>query len=248
MSARHFECCVTEKLWLTPWIFRIRFETKKKLNYEPGQFVSIVIPSERSGVKHGRRTYSLANPCELGKKEGYELCIKLVPNGAGSNYMASLEKGHRFEMLAPYGDFNFENPGDRKVVFIANSTGVAPLKAMAQSKLFRESTSPENALYVFGARTQKDVIYADVFTSLGIETVIALSRAEPGWNGFNGRVTDYLKTLPLDWSWHTSEFYICGGEEMVDEARRILVQGRSVDAKHIHTETFFASRIQKNVA
>ena len=41
-----------------------------------------------------------------------ELCVKLVEEGPGTNYLAKLREGDVFRVMAPYGDFVFEpKPG-----------------------------------------------------------------------------------------------------------------------------------------
>src|SRR5205823_6638853 len=83
---------------------------------------------------------------------------------------------------------------------------------------------------------------------LGVESVVALSQPTDQWKGFRGRVTDYLRSLPSDWPWHTTDFYLCGNGEMLDEVRKILLGGRGVDPRSVHLEAYFAPGLATPVA
>ncbi|HTL12172.1 MAG TPA: FAD-binding oxidoreductase, partial [Bdellovibrionota bacterium] len=110
MPAREITCTVTEKTWITNTVVHIRFEPSKAFRFEPGQFLSVVVPSEDK--RPPRRAYSFAFPYDLAKKNGYELLIKVLEDGTGSRYMARLEKGDTFKAFAPYGDFLYHPPKD----------------------------------------------------------------------------------------------------------------------------------------
>ncbi|MGZ3699756.1 MAG: ferredoxin--NADP reductase, partial [Bdellovibrionota bacterium] len=219
MPATEVRCKITEKLWITPTVMRIRFEPSKKFRFEAGQFLSVVIPSLSSKVKPLRRAYSFAAP---DREEGYELCIKHIEDGPGSSYMAGLDVGDSFQAFAPYGDFVYEQREARRVCFVSTGTGVAPFKAMAMSRKFQENP-PLSALSVFGARDQEELLYTGFFEKLGVQEAAALSQPKAGWNGYRGRVTDYLKSLGAEWAWRETDFYLCGNGAMVTDVRKILL-------------------------
>jgi ferredoxin-NADP reductase len=212
----------------------VRFEPDKKFNYEPGQFLSVYVPA---GGKPLRRAYSLASP---DKKSGYELCIRLstvAPFGKGSSYLASLRPGDLFTATAPYGNFLYRPRAQRKLCMIATSTGIAPFRAMALSEAFK-SSPPAKSLLIFGATHQSEILYPGEFESAGFETVACLSNPAPGWQGFHGRVTDYLRKLGSHWPFHGTDFYICGNGNMIAEVCSILREERGVSASAIIYENF----------
>ncbi len=222
---------------------RIRFEPSRKFDFEPGQFVSLRVPGVREGGREVRRAYSLATP---DAKSGYELCIKLVLEGRGSCFFAALKPGDSFDLYAPYGDFIYEPSDAKAVCFISTGTGIAPFLSMARCKAFKDHW-PERVTSLFGAYSQEDIIYPGLMTELGIEEVVALSRPRPGWEGFRGRVTDYLKALPKDWGWKTTDFYLCGNGNMVEDAVRIL-EAMGVPEARIRKEIFFTNPNQRAAA
>jgi ferredoxin-NADP reductase len=234
-AARSITCQVTETQWLTPTVVGIRFEPNKRFAFEAGQFLSLIVPGTEKSEKPARRIYSFSSEPE---QAGYQLCIKVVPGGIGSNYMASLKVGHTFKATAPYGDFLYEPAKGNHVCFIATGTGVAPFRAVAMGERFSESPPP-SALMLFGARTEDEIVYPGFFESMGIHTVNAISKPTPNYKGYHGRVTDFLRALPTDWNWHSTEFYLCGNGAMIMEARRILLEGHGVPEKHVHQEAYF---------
>ncbi len=235
MPAREVACKVIEKKWLTPTVVSLRFEPSKKFRFEPGQFLSVVVPNPAGG-RPLRRAYSFATAPE----QGFGLCVKHLPGGPGSSYLAALKEGDSFKAFAPYGDFFYEPRLGRQACFISTGTGVAPFISMLHSSHYRENP-PAKAISLFGARTEDEIIYPGLFRSLGLEEVNAISQPKAPWQGFKGRVTDYLKSLPGDWGWHSTDFYICGNGEMVAEVRKILREGHGVPETSILQEVYFVA-------
>ncbi len=236
MFASRLKCRVIETRWATPSVFLVRFKPSKFFTFQPGQFVSVVIPTNSGPVK---RCYSLANSPEESKLQGaYELCVKLVPGGVGSTFMSELKPGQDFFAHAPYGAFLYEpvEPG-RGVVFVSTATGIAPFRSMAASRVFQAS-KPAHSLILYGARDEKEVLYERDFRQLGVEMVAAVSRPASGYSGFSGRVTDYLRQLPPEFPWHKTDFYLCGNGDMVQEVSALLQAGRGVSPDAIHKENF----------
>jgi ferredoxin-NADP reductase len=239
MPAREVVCKIVEKIWVTPTVMAIRFEPSKKFRFEPGQFLSIVVP--RAEGKPLRRAYSFAGAPE----EGFRLCVKWVQGGPGTEYLRGLKIGDSFKAFAPYGDFLFEPRPHRSVCFVSTGTGVAPFIAMVNSEAYRENP-PEHAMSVFGCRSEEEILYSQLFEKAGVKAVVALSQPKGPWNGFKGRVTDYLASLPNDWAWHTTDFYICGNGEMAEQVKKVL-KARGVPDTAVHAEVYFVApdRVKK---
>ena len=49
MPAKEYLCKVTQVKWLTPTVIDLRFEPAKKFSFEPGQFISVVVPDPKGG-------------------------------------------------------------------------------------------------------------------------------------------------------------------------------------------------------
>jgi ring-1,2-phenylacetyl-CoA epoxidase subunit PaaE len=235
VAGKHFSCKIIEKTWVTPTVMQIRFEASKRFSFEPGQFLSVVVPVG-AGQKPVRRIYSLsAAPHE----RYYELCVKHM-NGPGTNYLKSLNVGDSFDAAAPYGDLVYETKAGRNAVFISTGTGIAPFKSIVQSKRFKDHF-PDRAFMVFGARTVDEIIYPGMFAKLGMKEVNCVSdQPAPLPKGvFQGRVTDWLKSLPADWDWQITDFYLCGNGAMVADVVKFLKNIHHVPESSIHKEVYF---------
>jgi ferredoxin-NADP reductase len=239
-AKKHF-CRVIDKTWMTPEVMRVRFESEKKFTYEAGQFLSLVIPQDQGPPV--KRLYSFATAPEEAGRQGYELCVKYIPGGIGSEYLGRLQAGDRFEILAPYGDFRFNTPAERAVCAIVTGTGIAPLIAILRSQRLR-GTLPKEVLCIVGSRHEDQILYHGMLESMGIRAVHAISKPREGFTGFHGRVTDYLRQLPADWNWHQTDFYLCGSAAMTQEVSKILRGGHGVVASAIRQEVFSPGRPQ----
>ena len=237
MPAREYDCKVTELIWLTPTCFTLRFEPSKSFAYEPGQFLSVMLPNGDPEVRTVRRIYSFASS---GKKSGYELCVQRVQGGLGSNYLASLKPGDTIRISAPFGDFFYETHPHRNVCMIATSTGIAPFKAMVLSEHFKKN-KPAAAMMLLGVRNEKEILFPGLFEKHGVEELHAVSQPLGPWDGFKGRVTDYLKALPESWPWQETDFYICGNGHMIEEVVHYLIKVRGVPKNAVRQEAYFST-------
>src|SRR3954451_19967505 len=116
MKPSEFRCTVKAFRMLTPTVFETTFATEQPLPFEAGQFISVIIPGAGPKGRDLRRAYSIASGPET---VPVELCVKLVEDGPGTNYLHSLKPGDPFRIMAPYGDFVHHPKPDRYVCFIA---------------------------------------------------------------------------------------------------------------------------------
>jgi len=237
MPAKEYQCEVKSFKMITPTVFELGFDTSEPVEFEAGQFFSIVIPGAGPKGRDLRRAYSIASPPE---KRPIELCVKLVEGGPGTNFLIKLRPGDRFRAFASYGDFTYEPKEGRAACFIATGTGIAPFRSMVFSKKFQE-TLPTQSFCLLGVREEEEVIYTDEFTSVpGLKWVAAVSKPshQGTWKGFKGRVTDWLRAQGSDFPWSTTEFYLCGNGAMIDETKALLAE-RGVDKASIHQEIYY---------
>lgn len=235
MKPIEYQCTVTSFRMLTPTVFETTFEPNQPLEFKAGQFMSIIIPGAGPSGRDLRRAYSIASPPET---RPVELCIKLVEGGPGTNYLFKLRPGDKFRAFASYGDFIYKPKPGRGVCFISTGTGIAPFRSMALSEHFTAHL-PVKTLCLFGVRKEDELLYLDAFDNVpGFQFLPAVSRPEPSWTGFKGRVTDYLRALGDDFNWAETDFYLCGSGEMIAEVKAILT-ARSVQKDAIHQELYY---------
>jgi CDP-4-dehydro-6-deoxyglucose reductase, E3 len=110
--------------------------------YSPGMFVSITIPL---GNEVRVRPYTIATSPEDG--EPFELCFNLVPNGPGAAWIFERKVGDLLEFTGPFGAFTLERAPNSELVFIAEATAIAPIRAMLRRTLTQPAVHRTHLLY-----------------------------------------------------------------------------------------------------
>jgi ferredoxin-NADP reductase len=202
--------------------------------YEAGQFVLIKLPHPETGDELSR-AYSIARA----PQQGCELIlnIEIIPDGRLTPLLDQVEVGEEIDVQGPFGYFKLKSPPEKSLVFVATSVGVAPLRAMIETVL-NENPERKVALY-FGVRSQEHIFYEKDFEELAtkygnFEFVLTLSQPAEGWEGSKGRVTAILPKIEFD---SDTDFYLCGGKPMIDDAKKILLK-KNIPEEQIYFEQF----------
>ena len=186
--------------------------------YQAGQAVLI-------GTHGGtvRRPYSIAaSPEESRREDSIELLIGVDANGAPGLHL-TLAAGTQVDVEGPLGAFTFpSHPQERRFVFIAGGTGIAPLRAMLHHAL----VIPHREIGVFySARTPEEFAYQDELRTLAAAGQIELHQtvtrtADDAWQGARGRID----RAGLDRLIHDPETlcFVCGPPSLVTEMPRLL--------------------------
>src|SRR5213079_2812887 len=104
------------------------------LVFRPGQFISCLLPV---GEERLIRPYSIASSPEEG--DCLELVVDRVPGGPGSHYLFGLQIGATLRFTGPWGTFTLDRAPAGEAVFIADGTGIAPIRPM-----LRRSRAPRH--------------------------------------------------------------------------------------------------------
>lgn len=209
---------VSEIRNLSDATYVVRF-SRRGMVFRPGQHLVV----GALGMSDARE-YSIYS----GKDEEYlEIIVREVENGIVSRKLRRLNPGNNLEVSGPYGFFltNAQPPVNKKILFIASGTGIAPFHSFVK-------TYP-NADYtiVHGIRTIDEAYEKESYASG--RYISCTSRDEKG--DFHGRVTAYLKTIDIE---KDTMVYLCGNSDMVFESIDIL-QEKGLSNSHIFTEVYF---------
>ncbi|WP_193161763.1 NADH:ubiquinone reductase (Na(+)-transporting) subunit F [Microbulbifer hainanensis] len=152
-----------------------------------------------------------------------------VPGGIGSSYMFNLATGDRVQVSGPFGSFRASGTG-REMVIIGGGAGMAPLRSIIVDQL-RNRRSTRKISFWYGARSLREVFYAEAFHQLAAEygnfawrLGLSEPRAEDNWSGPCGYISDivaeqYLRSHP---EIGNCEFYLCGPPPMLKACIAIL--------------------------
>lgn len=197
------------------------------------------------------RAYSMANhPAE---KQRVMLNIRIalpppgnasLPPGVVSSWLFSLRPGDEITLRGPYGHFAVD-PGDNELVFIGGGAGMAPLRAQILDLLETQGARRKMS-YWYGARSLRELYYADLFERLqgefdNFSWHPALSAPEAGdaWKGDQGFIHQvaldrYLGSHPAPAS---CDYYLCGPPLMVQSVLTML-DDLGVAEERIHYDDF----------
>ena len=166
-----------------------------------------------------------------------ELCVKNT-GGSGSKYLFSLKEGEEVEFLGPMGKFGVNKKlKNHDLIFIAVSTGIAPLKSMIFDLL--ESGFKKKIILIKSARHEEDMLYDEEFSVLkekysNFEFHNILSQPKEKTEN-KGYVQDFIeKFTPKNFD---GDFYICGLSPMINAVKEIL-DSRGVKEDRIFYEKY----------
>jgi len=178
---------IREVLPATPRARLLRLDLAgRTFDYAAGQAVTV--------GTHGldtRRPYSLASAAEDAQRDGWlELLVGVDANSQAGAHLA-LEPKTMVDVEGPFGTFTFPaHPQERRFVFIAGGTGIAPLRAMLRHAL----ASPHRDIGLFySARTPDDFAFESELREMAesgtIELRQTVTRAnQTDWSGARGRL------------------------------------------------------------
>lgn len=234
-------CTVTENINLTDTVFLLKFDLSQAVPFKPGQYISTVIPGAGVEGRNLRRPYSVASGPE---DRSVELCIKLVDKGPGSTFLKTRKPGDTFSSFFPYGHFVYVPKPERNLVFLATGTGISPFRSFVRSELFKNNR-PKKVTTLFGVREDTEILFKEEFLRVeGMKFIECVSRPEsPGFSGYKGRITDYLKQNARQLELNSSEFYLCGNGAMISEMKEFLMLN-GVEKTSIHQEIYFKPKVE----
>ncbi|MGV9415373.1 2Fe-2S iron-sulfur cluster-binding protein [Nocardia sp. NPDC003693] len=209
-------------------VFDIPEELRERFTYQPGQFLTLRIPSELTGSV--ARCYSLASSPHVDDK--LKVTVKRTVDGYGSNWVCdNLIAGSEIEVLPPSGVFTPKNLDTDLLLFAAGS-GITPIMSIAKSALARGNG---RIVVVYANRDLESVIFAAELRELADkhpQRLVVLHWLEP----LQGLPTvEALATLTAPYAGY--EAFMCGPKPFMDRVHDALAQ-LEVPRNRTHAEVF----------
>ncbi|MBD5370284.1 MAG: dihydroorotate dehydrogenase electron transfer subunit [Bacteroides sp.] len=179
---------VVENRRLTSRTFLMRLRGPEWVIEQPGQFVNLAIEG-----KYLRRPISV---CDY---EGDTVTLLYDTVGEGTSEMSRWAPGYVADILAPLGTGFDPLRGGDSPLLLGGGIGVAPLYRLAREL----KAGGKKPCVILGFNTAADVVWADEFRALGVDTHVATVDGSEGTKGF---VTD---VEAIHDAAHTY-FYACG--------------------------------------
>lgn len=187
------------------------------LSYAAGQSMTLALPV---GGEILVRTFSLASaPDGSGT---IAMTIKAHASGRATRWLHdALAVGARLKARGPAGRFTIDRRRGDRLALVSGGSGASPLMAMLRHLA---ATAPDSDVHwLHAARTPRDILFAREIADLqgrmpGLKATMVVSRPEPGWFGFTGRLGRRLVSVALP-DYGRREVFCCGPTGLMEEAR-----------------------------
>ena len=231
-------------------VFEIPQEHAEAFAYKPGQFLTVGVPSDQTGL--AARCYSICTP----PGESLTVTVKRTVDGYASNWLNdNLRPGDTLRVLPPSGIFSPKDWTEDLLLF-AGGSGITPIMSIVRTALAQHS----NRVVLFYAnRDEKSVIFASALAELAaahpdrlqvfhwLETVQGLpsedqlrefAAAYPTWTSFCCGPAPYMKSVSdalraLDFPRarrHQEKFVSLGGNPFGDVEEVLAAQATLISA------------------
>ncbi len=207
---------------LAPDVMRLclRLDGGAALRYHAGQYINIVLAD---GAK---RSFSFA--AAPGTSDEIELHVRRIPGGRFTTAVfTAMKLGDAIRFEGPLGAFTLREDSAKPILFVAGSTGFAPVKSMLEHA-FRNGLRRRMVLY-WGVRRRADLYLGDLAAQWAREhdnftfvPVLSEPGPEDEWTGRTGLVHEAILADYPDLSAH--QIYACGSVQMVAAAQPAFVE------------------------
>lgn len=223
---------VREVVIATPRARIVRLDLgEHEFAYEAGQAVLVGVHGNAK-----RRPFSLSSaPADARRDRALELLVGTDASDTPAEAFVPVVNG-LVDVEGPLGSFTLpRQPAERRFLFIAGGTGVAPLRAMLRHAL----TIPHDSIgFFYSARTPDEFAYADELGALAaggrIDLRLTITRTTPtDWTGGRGRMTRAaLAELVHD---PGTLCFVCGPPALVEEVP-LLLRELGIPPERVRTE------------
>lgn len=204
------------------------------ITFEAGQWLSLHLPvddPERPLV----RAYSLAAPPSPSGE--LVLCLDLVPDGLGSEYLFERRPGDEIVFGGPLGRFVLPE-GEAPILWIARYTGIVPFRAMLGS--LKQHPPADRVTLLYSAPRPEDLAYhAEFLRAAGeypwFDLISLVDEPGEGWAGLTGDAIEHLPGIAGDRADLTP--MVCGTQEFVRPVRDWFYE-RGYDRRAVKWENY----------
>ncbi len=214
--------------------------------YLPGQFVTLKLDIDGKKIK---RSYTISS--SPSRPHTLEITVKRVPGGLVSNWLCdNIKLGDQIDASGPAGKFSCFNYPSQKILCIGGGSGITPV--MSMSRWVVDTAADVDVHLLAAHRSPVDVVYrrelevmASRASSFRVSITVSSAKGPEPWTGLTGRVTaDMLQLVCPDL--HERHVFMCGPAPFMDAVKDCLKK-LDYPMANLHTESFGAGRVAKNV-
>ncbi len=238
MAERHARVAKVSTLHPDVLVIEAELTDPPELSWRAGQFVSLRCP--RGDDPNARRSYSIASSPAV--RSRFELLVKLIPDGIGSDLFRNLGAGDELHFTGPMGFFTCDLQHSGDVVFAATGTGIAAALPMIEELVGRAETG--KILLFWGMRTEAELYWLDRLDALAarsprVSFAVCLSR--PATQSQSQALTGHINLHVLAAAPALAQpvYYLVGNGAMVRDLKKGLIDAGVDRKKQIRTEIFY---------
>ena len=215
-AARAWSAAVESMQRLAPDVMQVilKLEGGARIAFYAGQYINIVLDD---GAK---RSFSFATAPAVNDR--IELHIQRIPGGRYTTHVFErMRPGERVRFEGPLGAFFLREDSAKPMIFVAGSTGFAPVKSMLEYA-FGRGMKRRMILY-WGVRRPQDLYrrelpekWAREHANFSFVPVISHPAPEDAWQGRTGLVHEAILADFPDLGGY--QVYACGSAAMVEAA------------------------------
>jgi len=200
----------------------------QRLRYAPGQFLTLRIPSDRTGSV--ARCYSLSSSPFT--DDALTVTVKRTVDGYASNWLCDhAHPGMRIHVLAPSGTF-VPKTLDADFLLLAAGSGITPMMAICKSALTEGSG---RVLLFYANRDERSVIFGGALRELAAKYPDRLTVVH--WLESVQGLPTAAALAQLAAPYTDRQAFICGPGPFMQAAQDAL-EALKVPAKQVHIEVF----------
>lgn len=224
--------------------FNVPDALREQYRYRPGQHLTLKTSINGENL---RRCYSI---CSSPDENTLKIGVKAIYEGLFSNFInQQLHVGDSLEVMTPQGQFGYQPDANTQAHYlaVAAGSGITPILSIIKTTLQTESKS--HFVLIYGNRNSRSVMFKESIADLKnrfaarFQVLYLFSQEQQESDLLSGRINQQQlgalgKTL-LNFKQFDRAF-ICGPDEMMDEARDTLIQ-YGIPQKNVHSERFNTS-------
>ncbi len=201
---------------------------EQRLKYSPGQFLTLRIPSDRTGSV--ARCYSLCSSPFT--DDALAVTVKRTADGYASNWLCDHARpGMRVHVLAPSGTF-VPKSLDTDFLLLAAGSGITPMMAICKSAL---SQGSGKVVLVYANRDERSVIFGAALRELAAKYPDRLTVVH--WLESVQGLPSSAALAALAAPYTDRDVFICGPGPFM-QASRDALDALQVPAEQVHLEVF----------
>jgi NAD(P)H-flavin reductase len=237
MAIPVFTIACTRKKRIATDVYEFVFTKPAGFTFKAGQFVLFDVPHPENPSDIQTRAFSIAS--SPGESDML-FVVKLVTGGRASAWFEkAVEEGSEATIKGPFGNFLLDPTPDRRILFIATSTGNAPFRSQILDAIGQGDTRRMDLIY--GVRSEADLFWKEEFEAMAARAPnfflhLTLSQPSEAWTGHRGRVQTVVPQITREFA--NILVYACGSPVMTKDIKQLALEQWGMERKSVHVEGY----------